>query len=182
MFQDQRGFTAVETTIILIAFVTLAAMFGFAVMSTGILASERSKGVAFGGLQRATATLVLRGSVVGESNSDHTAIDRVSFDLVAVARGTQGIFLSPDNTIVTFVDEDQAVHLSEEQWGAEWLTGFGPLVNDGELVRVSLDLTSLTPKLMASRRFTVRVIPDVGGAMTISRSVPRELSEFVDLP
>ena len=40
---DQRGITGLETAIVLIAFVVVASVFAFAVLSTGLLSSEKSK-------------------------------------------------------------------------------------------------------------------------------------------
>lgn len=39
--RDQRGITDLETAIVLIAFVVVASVFAFAVLSTGLLASEK---------------------------------------------------------------------------------------------------------------------------------------------
>ena len=45
----QKGITGLETAIILIAFVVVASVFAFTVLSTGIFASERSKETVSGG-------------------------------------------------------------------------------------------------------------------------------------
>ena len=49
--QNQREITGLETAIVLIAFVVVAAVFAFAVLNTGLLSSEKSKESALGGLQ-----------------------------------------------------------------------------------------------------------------------------------
>ena len=41
--RDQRGVTGLETAIILIAFVVVASVFAFTVLSTGIFSAERGK-------------------------------------------------------------------------------------------------------------------------------------------
>ena len=46
----QRGITGLETAIILIAFVVVASVFAFTVLSTGIFSSERSKETVFAAL------------------------------------------------------------------------------------------------------------------------------------
>ena len=53
-FMNQKGITGLETAIILIAFVVVASVFAFTVLSTGIFSSERSKETVFAGLQEAT--------------------------------------------------------------------------------------------------------------------------------
>ena len=50
--RDARGITGLETAIILIAFVVVASVFAFTVLSTGIFASERSKETVFAGAFR----------------------------------------------------------------------------------------------------------------------------------
>jgi flagellin-like protein len=60
----QRGITGLETAIILIAFVVVASVFAFTVLSTGIFSSKRSKETVFAGLDEVRSSLEPRGSVI----------------------------------------------------------------------------------------------------------------------
>lgn len=60
----QRGITVLETAIILIAFVVVASVFAFTVLSTGVFASERSKETIFAGIQETKSSLEPRGSII----------------------------------------------------------------------------------------------------------------------
>ena len=62
--EHQRGITGLETAIILIAFVVVASVFAFTVLSTGIFSSERGKETVFAGIQEAQSTLEPRGSLI----------------------------------------------------------------------------------------------------------------------
>ena len=62
--RDERGVTGLETAIILIAFVVVASVFAFTVLSTGIFSSERGKETVFAGLQEARGTIEPKGSLV----------------------------------------------------------------------------------------------------------------------
>jgi archaellin len=62
---DQTGVTGLETAIILIAFVVVASVFAFTLLSTGIFSAERSKETVFAGLGEARSTLVPTGGMVG---------------------------------------------------------------------------------------------------------------------
>ncbi len=62
--RDQSGITGLETAIILIAFVVVASVFAFTVLSTGIFSAERGKETVFAGLQEARGTIAPRGSLV----------------------------------------------------------------------------------------------------------------------
>jgi len=60
----QRGMTGLETAIILIAFVTVAAVFGYAVLSAGIFSAEKGKETVYAGLEQAKSSMELKGSVI----------------------------------------------------------------------------------------------------------------------
>ena len=63
--KGQQGITGLETAIILIAFVTVASVLAYSVLSAGIFSSERGKAAVYAGLSGAQSTMSLKGSVVG---------------------------------------------------------------------------------------------------------------------
>ena len=69
---DQRGITGLETAIILIAFVVVASVFAFTVLSTGIFSAERGKETVFAGLQEARGTIEPKGSVIANGYTEET--------------------------------------------------------------------------------------------------------------
>ena len=139
--RNQRGITGLETAIILIAFVVVASVFAFTVLSNGIFSSERSKETIHAGLQEARSTLEPRGSVTafkgryGTGSSTET-IFKVSM-VIAQAVSGEPIDLTPPysadgsstdpeivsgaqyKTVVTFFDKNQ--HLSDVPWSIAWL-------------------------------------------------------------
>jgi len=62
--RNQRGVTGLETAIILIAFVVVASVFAFTVLSTGIFSSERGKETVFAGVQEARGTIEPKGAAI----------------------------------------------------------------------------------------------------------------------
>ena len=70
--KQQRGVTGLETAIILIAFVVVASVFAFTVLSTGIFSAERGKETIHAGLRGARSSLQLKGSVVAEGVANQT--------------------------------------------------------------------------------------------------------------
>jgi flagellin FlaB len=98
----QHGITGLETAIILIAFVVVASVFSFTVLSTGVFASERSKETVYAGLEEAKSSLEPRGSVIahkgraGTTSSDDT-IFKVSFVLGNAIAG-EPVDLTPPYT------------------------------------------------------------------------------------
>ena len=72
LVKDQRGVTGLETVIILIAFVVVASVFAFTVLSTGIFSAERGKETLFAGLKEAQGSLGMQGSVVANGATEKT--------------------------------------------------------------------------------------------------------------
>ena len=64
--KDQRGITGLETAIVLIAFVVVASVFAFAVITTGLFSSEEAQSSAQAGVTAAKSTMTPKGSMVLE--------------------------------------------------------------------------------------------------------------------
>ncbi|MBI2964865.1 MAG: hypothetical protein HYY34_01525 [Chloroflexi bacterium] len=95
---SQKGITGLETAIILIAFVVVASVFAFTVLSTGIFSSEKGKETVYAGLAEARSSLEPRGSMIaykGKTSSD--TIYKVSF-VVSNAVNGEPIDLTPPFT------------------------------------------------------------------------------------
>lgn len=71
--RGMRGITGLETAIILIAFVVVAAVFAYTVLSAGIFTTQKSQETIYSGLTQASSSMemksgvVLRNRVVGET-------------------------------------------------------------------------------------------------------------------
>ena len=70
LIKGNRGVTGLETAIILIAFVVVASVFAFTILSTGIFSAERSKETVYAGLEQARGSVELKGSVIGNGVVD----------------------------------------------------------------------------------------------------------------
>lgn len=136
----QRGITGVESAIILIAFVVVASVFAFTVLSTGVFSAERSKDTIFAGLESARASIEPRGSLIafrGSNGAGATAtVYKVSFIAGASISG-QSIDLTPPytaddsgtdpdivanaeyRTVISYVDDNQ--FLPDVPWTVEFV-------------------------------------------------------------
>ncbi len=74
---DQRGVTGLETAIVMIAFVVVASVFAFSVLSIGLLSAEEVEQTVSGSMADTSAALMLRGAVIADGNSDNSAIDTI---------------------------------------------------------------------------------------------------------
>ena len=190
---DQRGITGLETAIVLIAFVVVASVFAFTVLSTGLLSSEKSKETVLGGLEETSSTIAIKGSVIGDANSDKTSIDTVKFTLSSAAQASDAVDLSTTGVVVTYLDNNQAINCenpesfdgdpdtAECSWSTSWIIGSPDLVDPGEQVDMTVKLTNLSPLLPKSREFTIQVKPNKGAVVIVNRTTPPELKAIMEL-
>jgi len=80
LHRGQRGMTGLETAIILIAFVTVASVLAYSVLSAGIFSAERGKETVYKGLEQAQSTMEIAGSVLGLS-PNLTQLETVQFSV-----------------------------------------------------------------------------------------------------
>ncbi|SVD37947.1 uncharacterized protein METZ01_LOCUS390801, partial [marine metagenome] len=64
LYSDRKGITGLETAIILIAFIVVAAVFAFTVMTTGLFSTEKAKTTAQAGIAEASSTFAPKGGVI----------------------------------------------------------------------------------------------------------------------
>ena len=65
--RDQHGVTGLETAIILIAFVVVASVFAYTVLSAGLFSAEKGKEAIHSGLKQARSAMDIQGSVKATS-------------------------------------------------------------------------------------------------------------------
>ncbi len=98
--RSERRIAGRDAAIILIAFVVVASVFAFTLLSTGIFYSERSTEMVYAGLEKARSAVEPRGSVIANEGlmSDATAtIYKFSF-VVSDAVAGEPVNLTPPYT------------------------------------------------------------------------------------
>ena len=139
MIAGEDGITGLETAIVLIAFVVVAAVFAFTVLTTGLFTSEKAKETALAGVAATSSTIAVKGSVTAwglagpdggaASAGDPLEIDRIAIKLTT-AGDTDPVSFNPTGVMITYQDEANVE-----------LAGFG----DGAGQGVGGVLTSPTP-------------------------------------
>ena len=186
--KESQGITGLETAIVLIAFVVVSSVFAFAALSTGLFSADKSKETINAGLEEASGTLELRGSVIadaGATTGSLGVIDKLIFQ-VANAAGGESVNLTQGDTIIKYTDDNQTFLFDTK---TEFhVTGDGnadsdKLVEPGEIYRITLlDLENdLSPTLSTSDTFILEVIPPQGAVLHIERTIPVFIESFNDL-
>jgi len=172
--------------------VVVASVFAFAVLSTGLLSSEKSKETVLGGLAETSSTIAIRGDVIATSNAAKDKVDEIKFTLSSAAQASDAVDLSTTGVVVTYLDQDQAINCknpaeinvpadSQCSWSTSWILGTSDMLDPGEQMDMTVTLTSLTPQLLKNVEFTIQVKPNKGAVVIVNRTTPGDLKTKMSL-
>jgi flagellin FlaB len=181
LHKREEGITGLETAIILIAFVIVASVFAFVVLSTGLFSAERGKETVFAGLEKARGNLEVRGAVTATSATPPT-VDNVVFN-VGLAAGGSAMLIDPTattNTIaINYIDAEARV--PNTTWTVTEVQGDGDnLLENGELMEITVAVPAGSA-LSTNEVFTLEVVPPTGGTLLINRTMPPQIDLVMDL-
>ena len=181
--RDERGITALETAIILIAFVVVAAVFAFATLSAGMFSTEKSKEAIYAGIEEVSSTMELRGSVIALGTS--TVVTEVQFSLSCAAGGDAlDLTQPPTNNVVVVEYRDENQRHEITNWTQSFLgkNDGDDLLEDGELAEMTVPLSgTLTSDLSTNTTFAIEVKPPRGGVLVLERTTPAYIDPVMDL-
>ncbi len=155
--RGERGITGLETAIVLIAFVVVASVFSFTILSAGVFASEANKQTIFAGLRETRTRIRQNGSTfafsanVGSTPAVYKIVFTVSNSLAGepvdmtppYAADESGI--DPDfvpantsATVISYADEDQ--RLPDVPWSIVFIGNHNgdTLLEDGEKAEMTI--------------------------------------------
>jgi len=191
MQRDERGITGLETAIILIAFVVVASVFAYTVLSAGIFSSQKGQEAVYTGLQHARSTLELKGDVVAESNG--TALQSLVICVASALNGEAIDMTAPtdngglagnDSTNVVVVSySSQGERTDDLYWTAQALgkDNGDDMLDPGETFEMTIDLTGITESVDTYHTFNVEIKPPVGSVLVVERTTPAALSDWMIL-
>jgi flagellin FlaB len=170
LHRDEKGVTGLETAIILIAFVTVASVVAYSVLSAGLYSAERAKETIYRGLEQAKGSLEVKSSLLALS-TDQVSVDSVQFSIGLVIPEEQ---VDTGSIVINYFDDDiHAEGLTATIGLASGSTerGAADLLEYDELHLVQVTMPA-TATLNACDSFTLELIPPSGSSITIRRSLP----------
>ncbi|MBN1368565.1 MAG: hypothetical protein JW967_11630, partial [Dehalococcoidales bacterium] len=157
----------------------------YSVLSAGIFSSEKGKAAVYQGLDQASASMEVRGSVLALS-ADGTLVDTAQFTLASVLQDdavdmtdTSG---GLNSVVINYTDSD-GMNETNLDWtatlvGAE--RGEATMLDASEQMLIEVTLPA-TNTLAGYDTFTLQVIPPKGAAITIERTLPGAVATVMDL-
>jgi len=193
---DQQGITGLETAIILIAFVMVASVFSYVVLSAGLFSSQKAKEAVYAGLEEVRSTVELKGDVIAKAENGivtniylsvgaHPKTEPIDF-----TDTTEG----KNKVVISYVDAYQQV--PSLNWTLTKLTqnvsGNGTatdnLLDDNELFQIDINVKPISDnassddaKLGPYHTFNLEVKPPKGAILTIERTIPPRMDKMLNL-
>jgi flagellin FlaB len=202
--KHEKGITGLETAIILIAFVVVAAVFAYTALSAGLFSTQKGQEAVYAGLKEARSTVELRGTVtaVAPVTGATGNISQVTFTIASVLGGEAIDFTPPsggaagsangtaNKVIINYVDQDQSV--TNLYWSA---TALGKdngnyLLETDEKFQITvggstgnnlLNALNASHLLGVNKTFSLVIITPVGAVMEIERTTPPYMDAVMNL-
>ncbi len=184
-YKGQRGITGLETAIILIAFVVVASVFAFTILSSGVFASERSKQSINAGLQDTRSTLLPKGGARafrGFDAANSPVIYKVSFTVANAVAGepvaltppytADGLGTDPDLvpnadyvTVLSYTDPES--YLSDVPWTVKFIgkNNGDAVLEVGEAAEITLWLMDQDTSVLISATSSVDIMNGTGDGL-----------------
>jgi archaeal flagellin FlaB len=208
-FKHEKGITGLETAIILIAFVVVAAVFAYTALSAGLFSTQKAQEAVYSGLKEAQSTMELRGGVIataGTTGADGT-IKQLTFVVSNVLGGEPIDFTEPSESasnngrsantssnkvVINYIDSNQTV--TDLFWTCTPLgtTNGNALLETGEKFQITIGsdnqtleggnlLDALTTALTVNKTFTLEIVTNAGAVLTLERTTPAYIDTKMNL-
>jgi flagellin FlaB len=206
-FKHQKGITGLETAIILIAFVVVAAVFAYTALSAGLFSTQKAQEAVYSGLKEAQSTLELRGPVVATGNTTTDKINQISFVLSNVLGGESIDFTEPtadssnaglaaaastNKVVIKYIDAAQTI--TDLYWQATPLgvNDTDDLLDEGEKFQIVVGslisgnaggnlIDALGTDLGINTTFSLEIITPSGAVLEIERTTPASIESKMNL-
>ncbi len=182
--KSEEGITGLETAIILIAFVIVASVFAYVVLSAGLFSSQKAKEAVTAGIETTMATVEIRGNIVAKMESSQ--VSEIYFCVGIPSAGSAVDFNPPSANIsplvVSYMDADNI--LPSVNWTLQKLSTINSdnLLDHNELFQVTV-LIPISGNISIGPydSFSLEIKPPDGPVLAVERTIPGRVSQYVNL-
>jgi flagellin FlaB len=189
--KDQQGITGIETAIILIAFVIVASVFAYVVLSAGLFSTQKAKEAIHAGLEEAQCTIEVKGNIYGRM--ENSVLQEVYFTLATTTGGDAIDFTDTSSAngsnlvIISYTDAYQLI--PTVNWTMAKLNTEDPdnILDKNELFMITVDLSCVSDNVSDEQKpgpyhtFQLEVKPPVGAVLVLERTIPARVDQIINL-
>ena len=190
LFGNQQGITGIETAIILIAFVIVASVFAYVVLSAGLFSTQKAKEAITAGINEAQSTIEIKGNLYG--TMVNSVLTSVTFTVATTTGGELVDFTPPTtgNTSKVIISYSDAYQMFPSlNWTLTKLntSDADNILDSNKLFQITVDLTPVSANVSDEQKprpyhtFTIEVKPPVGAVLSLERTIPARVNSVVNL-
>jgi len=179
----QEGVTGLETAIVLIAFVIVASVFAYVVLSAGLFSSQKTKEAMNSGLQTTMSALQIKGNVLAKMDAGN--VTNIYFCVGIPGGGYPVDFSTTENVslmVISYSDFNNIV--PSMNWTLQKLTWINndDILDPTELFMIDVEIpTTGSITLGAYDYFSLEMKPADGPVLIFERTIPARISNYVNL-
>jgi len=177
----QRGMTGLETAIILIAFVTVASVLAYSVLSAGIFSAEKGKETVYSGLKSAQSSLEVKGAVIGYS-SDNANLASLRIKMGMAIKDEK---VDKNAIYLTYFDGTYSEQLTTSDFTLAKLAGStergsADMIEGDEVWLLTVTIPA-GATINANDWCAIQIVPPTGATLQIQRTMPGYLDDYFSL-
>lgn len=192
--REREGITGLETAIILIAFVVVASVFAYTVLSAGIFSSQKSQEAVYSGLSQARSSLEIKGSIIAKSSNGSNvtsivvtlanALNGHAIDLTPPTDANNDGIADSGSQNVTVITYHSNTIVTADLAYSSVLKGLGDndnLLETGEKFEMTIDLTGCGDTIDEYDVVYLEIKPSTGSVLKIEKIIPANLDQVMIL-
>lgn len=193
--RERNGITGLETAIILIAFVVVASVFAYTVLSAGMFSSQKAQEAIHSGIKQSRCALEIKGSVVGLGNSTTGTLTHLVFTLADALSAVSVDFTPPTDADsdgiadsgsnnVTVMEFHSSEVVTRDLAFNSVLKGKGDsdyLLETGEKFEITVDLTGVGATIGPYTTIDLVITPPYGAVLVIEKTLPGVIDDVMML-
>ncbi len=183
LHQNEEGLSALETAIILIAFIVVASVFAFTILSAGSASTEKGQQAINAGLQQVQSSMAIKGDIIAQS-ATAGQVDEMMFTLALISDGDPvDLTSAAADRVVVMSYRDGTQVVNDLDFTVAWVgaNDGDDMLESNELAEITVDLSGLATVLGPNTGFTVEIKPPTGAVLKIERTTPAAIETVMDL-
>ncbi len=209
-FKKEKGITGLETAIILIAFVVVAAVFAYTALSAGLFSTQKAQEAVYSGLKEAQSTLELRGGIIATAGTPGATgtVKQLTLVVSNVLGGEPVDFTEPNQdvtnngiaaddssnkVVINYIDANQVVTNLYWAYTPLGTTDGDDLLETGEKFQITIGSDNQTlnggnlldalsvAALSVNDTFTLEIVTPIGAVLVIERTTPPYIDTKMNL-
>lgn len=202
MRKDRKGFTGLEAAIVLIAFVTVAAIFSYVMLGAGFYTAQKGKQSVDTGVKQASSALEMDGQyiyLVAEETGSDGNVSEIFFYVTLTAGGTpvdlnktvlairwkDYYYQIPYNESTSLAPNGTDQHKPWGYFGIVHIDGrqFDNLLEKNEKYKIIINMTAIKDGYGAelpetNDDITIELKPSIGAPLIINKHIPPSLTNL----